>query len=154
MQPVDPRSKKRRRLFNILGAVLFVLVVAAVLVPHNLVSHLAKDEISAVKTVRALKDLEQQYAATHPSNGFTCDLALLKPALSDKEQIHEGLLFSEGYKFSLAGCEPGSDGVAVRFKAAAIPVKPGETGVRTFCIDQTGRLQYALDGSPENCQPI
>src|ERR1700753_1934748 len=140
MQPSDLRSRKRRRLFNILGAVIFLFVVAAVMIPHFLVSRIAKDEIGAVGTVRALQSLERQYASTRPSKGFTYDLTLLKPALSDKEQIREGFLFSEGYKFSLDGCEPDSDGVAKRFRVEAIPVEPGKSGVRAFCIDQTGPL--------------
>jgi hypothetical protein len=146
-------KKPRSRWFRVLGAVLLALVLAAILIPHNLVSHIAHDEASSATSLRSVKKLEQRYAAAHPS-GFTCDFSVLKPELSEEEQIHGGFLFSEGYKFSLTGCEADANGVAVRFKAFAIPVKLGETGVRTFCMDQTGELQYSLNGSPQNCQPM
>jgi len=64
--------------FSILGTVTFVLILAAILIPHNMVSRVVHDEISAVGSLRAIRDLELRYAAAHPSKGFTCDFALLK----------------------------------------------------------------------------
>jgi type IV pilus assembly protein PilA len=148
-------TKRRSRVVSILGVVIFVLILAAILIPHNMVSRMAHDEASAMESLHALKDLELRYAVAHPSKGFTCDFALLKTeARSSGEQIQEGFLFSEGYKFSLTGCEADSEGVAVRYKATAIPVLPGKTGFRAFCTDQTGELRYAANGSPESCQPL
>jgi hypothetical protein len=148
-------TKRRSKVLSIVGVVTFVLVLAAIWIPHNMVSRVAHDEVSAEQSLRALTNLELRYAAAHPSKGFACDFALLKTEpFSSGEEIHEGLLFSEGYKFSLTGCEANSEGVAVRCKATAVPVLPGKTGYRAFCIDQTGELRYAANGSPESCQPL
>jgi hypothetical protein len=137
--PTNARVKKRRSpVLPILGVGTFVLVLAAILIPHQMVSRVARDEISAVESLRALTNLELRYA-THPSQGFTCDFGLLKTeASSNGKQTHEGFLFSdsfEGYKFSLAGCEVDAKGVVVRYKATAVPLLPGQTGFRAFCTD-------------------
>jgi type IV pilus assembly protein PilA len=155
----NPRVIKRRRaVLPIIGAVALVLVLAAILIPHNMVSRVAHDEANAMYSLRALNNLELRYAAAHRSKGFTCEFALLKTAaLSNGEHIHDGFLFSdsfEGYKFSITGCEVDPNGVVARFKATAVPVLPGKTGFRAFCIDQTGELRYAANGSPESCRPL
>jgi type IV pilus assembly protein PilA len=142
----------------ILEAVIFVLVLAAILIPGQVVSHVARDEATAMESLHALADLEHRYAAAHPSKGFTCDFAMLKAeAPSNGQQIRQGFLFSdsfEGYKFSLTGCEVDPKGVAVRYKATAVPLLPGKTGFRAFCTDQTGDLRYGVNGSAESCRPL
>jgi hypothetical protein len=157
--PTNAHVKKRRsRVLLILGAVIFVLILADIWIPHNIVSRLARNEVSAMYSLRALTNLEIRYAAAHPSQGFTCEFAQLKTATpSTGEHTHEGFLFSdsyEGYKFSLTGCEFDSKGVAVRYKATAVPLLPEKTGVRAFCTDQTGELLYGVNGSAESCKPI
>jgi type IV pilus assembly protein PilA len=150
-------TKRRGLVLPILGAI-FVLLLAAVLIPHNMVSRLAHDEASAVSGLRALTSLELGYAAAHPSKGFTCDLAQLKTEVpSTGDHTREGFVFSdqfEGYTFSLTGCEADSEGVVVRYKATAVPALPGKTGVRAFCTDQTGELRFSVNGSPEACRPL
>jgi len=155
---IAPIKKRRSRVLLIVGAVIFVLILAAIWIPHNVVSRLARDEVSAMNSLRALKNFELRYAAAHPSKGFTCEFALLKTAPPPNgEHIHEGFLFSDsfdGYKFSLTGCEVDAKGVVVRYKATAVPLLPGKTGVRAFCIDQTGELLYGVNGSAESCRPL
>jgi hypothetical protein len=144
--------------FAIIGSVILVLIVAAIWIPHNMVSRVAHDEISAVNGLRGLTSLETRYATAHPSKGFTCDFALLKTeALSSRDPTHDGFLFSdpfEGYKFSLTGCEADPEGVVVRYKATAVPVLPGKTGFRAFCTNQTGEFLIGNDGSVESCRPL
>jgi len=123
-----------------------------------MVSRVALDESNALQSLHALTKLELQYAAAHPSERFSCDFARLKTeASSNREQAHEEFLFSdsfEGYKFSLAGCEFDLKGVAIRYKATAIPPLPGKSGIRAFCTDETGEMRYGLNSSPESCRPL
>jgi hypothetical protein len=153
-----PIKKRRSRVLLILGAVIFVLILADIWIPHNIVSRLARNEINAMESLRALTNLEIRYAAAHPSQGFTCEFAQLKTASpSTGEHTHEGFLFSdsyEGYKFSLTGCEFDSKKVTVRYKATAVPLLPGKSGVRAFCTDQTGELLYGVNGSAESCRSL
>jgi hypothetical protein len=153
-----PIKKRRSSALAILGAVTLVLIFAAFWIPHNMVSRLARNESSAIYSLRALKNLELQYAAVNPSKGFTCEFALLKAVASlNGDHLHEGFLFSdsvEGYKFSLSGCEVSPNGVVVRFKAIAVPLLDRESGARAFCIDQTGVILYGNDGSVESWRPL
>ena len=148
----------RFRMLAIIGSVLLVLIVAAIWIPHNMVSRVAHDEVSAMNALRGLTSLETGYARSHPSKGFTCDFALLKTEVpSNRDPTHDGFLVSdpfEGYKFSLGGCEIDPKGVVVRYKATAVPVLPGKTGVRAFCINQTGELRFGVNESPETCRPL
>jgi hypothetical protein len=148
----------RFRVLATTGSVILVLIVAAIWIPHNMVSRLAHDETSAASGLRGLTSLETSYATAHPSKGFTCDFALLKTEVpSNRDPTHDGFLFSdpfEGYKFSLTGCEADSEGVVLRYRATAVPVLPGKTGVRAFCIDQTGELRFGVNESPETCRPL
>jgi hypothetical protein len=153
-----PVKKRPFSVLAILGVVTLVLIVALVWIPHNMVSRIARNESGAVYNLRALTKLELRYAAANPSKGYTCEFALLKTvATPNEEHIHEGFLFSdsvEGYKFSLTGCEVNPNGVVVRYKATAVPLLPGKTGVRAFCTDQTREFQYGLNGSAESCRPL
>jgi hypothetical protein len=119
---------------------------------------MARNESSAAESLRALTVFEHRYAAAHPSKGFTCEFAQLKSeAPLNGERTKEELLSnssSNGYKFELKGCEVNSNGAVVRYKATAVPLLPEKTGLRTFCIDEIGELQYALNESAENCRPL
>jgi hypothetical protein len=44
----------------ILGAVTLILILAAILIPGQIVSRVARDETSAMESLRALTDLELQ----------------------------------------------------------------------------------------------
>lgn len=140
------------------GAVASVLILAAILIPHFTVSTLARNEANAMESLHALTKLQHRYATEYPLKGFACDFVQLKTgALSNGENGHEGFLNSdsfEGYKFSLSGCEADPNGVAVRYKATAVPLQPGKTGVRAFCTDQTGELFYGASGTAESCRPL
>lgn len=153
----NPRTRRRRRILTITVLVVSAIILAAILVPHNMVSRIAHDEANAMHSLRTLWQLESSYAAAHPSKGFTCDFAELKTIAPSDVQVQEGFLFSqtfEGYKFTIAGCEVDSKGVVVRYRATAVPLLPGKTGVRAFCKDQTGELLYGVDGTAASCRPL
>ena len=156
-QITRPVSRRSTALL-IVGAVTFVLIVAAILIPCFRVSPIAHHEAYAVGSLRALAKLEVRYAAEHPSEGFTCEFAQLYiEASSDGEQPHEGFPLSdsfEGYKFSVTRCEVNPKGIVIGYKATAVPLLPGKTGFRAFCTDQTGELQFGVNESPESCRPL
>jgi hypothetical protein len=58
MAKILRRSRVKKHLLPILGAVTLVLILAAILIPHNIVSRVARDEASAAQSLRALTDLE------------------------------------------------------------------------------------------------
>jgi hypothetical protein len=134
-----------------------VLSLAALLVPtlDGPNSHRAAREATAAGNLRRLVTLQDSYSASHPDKGFSCQLSLLKsPKSSNGDYDPDEFLLSEthaGYRITLTGCEPGPNGLATLYRAIAVPLEPGKSGVRAFCIDQTGALWYDASGSPENC---
>jgi hypothetical protein len=134
-----------------------MLSLAALFVPvlDGPNSHRAAREATAVGHLRRLTTLQNSYSASHPDKGFACQLSLLKsanPANGDYDP--DEFLLSEafvGYRITLTGCEPEPNGLVMRYRAIAVPLEPGKSGVRAFCTDQTGALWYDPSGSPENC---
>lgn len=157
------RVTKRRSVLlpilgRVLGTVIFILIPAAILIPHFMVSTVARNEINAVESLRTLTVLEHRYAAAHPSKGFACELTQLRPETPLRgERKREEFIAnnsSNGYKFELKACEADPNGIAVRYKATAVPLVPEKTGYRAFCTDETGELQDAVNGSAESCRPL
>lgn len=128
------------------------------MVPHMMVSSVARDEAAAARTLRLLADIETQYAKTNPSRGYTCVFATLKAeAASIQNQSQQEFPSSDsymGYKYSLTGCEVGQTGVVLRYKATAVPLVPTRSGYRAFCIDQSMELRYGLNEHPETCRSL
>ena len=61
----------------------FIFVFAAVLVVftqsfHDKYFGMAKNEATALSTLKKINTLESQYAATHPTKGFACELSPLQ----------------------------------------------------------------------------
>jgi len=91
--------KRRSSVLAIAGLVTLVLVVAAIWIPHNIVSRVAHDEASTANGLRALTSLERQYAAARPSQGFSCDFAQLKTEVpSSGDHTREGFLFADPFE--------------------------------------------------------
>jgi len=131
-----------------------VLLLAAVWIPHNILSNAARNEASAARNLRILGDLENQFVKMYPAQGYTCDFSALQSlASSTGGQFRRQFPMSEsfeGYKYSLGGCEDDQKGVVSRFKATAVPLVPKKTGFRAFCIDQTLELRYGMNEHPGN----
>src|SRR5215468_12440848 len=134
------------------GFLLSVLLVFA-FSPHFHDSHagVRQNESAAVGSLRKIHDLQGEYAAAHPKEGFACQLQRLRPAEATATAYDPttALLSGEwsGYKFVLAGCTRTEKGVVVRYQITAAPITPGLTGVRAFCADESGTLFYAESGS-------
>jgi len=136
-----------------IGILSLVALLTPVLDGPN--SHRAAREATAVGNLHRLATLQASYSASHPNKGFACQLSLLKSNKSASGGYDpDEFLLSEtyaGYRITLTGCEPGTNGVVHSYRAIAVPREPGKSGVRAFCTDQTGALWYDAGGSPENC---
>lgn len=107
---------------------------------------------SAVGSVRTINTSEVTYASTYPEVGFTCTLRELAgqggsaqgAGLID-EQFASGRRV--GYIFELSNC---TGNPRRTYTVTATPEKPGTTGQRTYCSDQSGVIRFTI-GSAENC---
>jgi hypothetical protein len=154
--PNDPQSatkaSPRRKLWLLIFpffAVCTILMVTAALYPLLVVGgphrreHM--DETSSVATLRTIHSLQNKYAATHPKKGFACELASLK--LEDFQKTNS----QSGYQFAVSDCHANSSGLVVHYQATAVPVEPGTSSLRTFCMDDSGVLWFSTAGSGADC---
>jgi type IV pilus assembly protein PilA len=102
----------------------------------------------------AIAQAENQRAAIHPDQGFTCSLATLfpqqpqsnspaganlSPSLADEE--------ANGYRFALSGCDGNP---ATKYRVTAVPLDP-EAEIKAFCVDQSGIVKSTSPDNISNC---
>jgi hypothetical protein len=152
------RPKKRWQKDLIVAlVVVLILCAAASFIPvlDGPNSHRVAREAIAVGNIRRISDLQNRYSAAHPEIGFTCQLPLLKSTAPSADAYDpERFLVDDsylGYRFKLDGCDPDASGMVSHYRAIAVPVEPGKSGVRAFCMDQSRVLWYDSDGSADNC---
>jgi hypothetical protein len=130
---------------------LFLLLLLTSPWWHDIVG---KHETAAVRSLEGIHTLEVRYYADHTAKGFSCKLEPLRSyAAKDGTDPAEEALggMSRGYTFSIVRCVPEEDGVVSRYAIEAVPVKPGDSGVRAICTDQTGQVYYDQEGDGEAC---
>jgi len=150
------RQGKRRWVpFSLIAlCILFAWICIPVLDGPN--SRLAAREAASVGTLRSIVKLQGSYAVTHPTIGFACELSRLTseaPVKNDYVIQGDFLMSGErvGYKFAIADCRADPSGVATYYQITAVPREPGESGIRTFCTDESGQLWYDSVGLSVNC---
>ena len=117
---------------------------------------MAANESAAVGALRTFNALENQYAAAHADRGFACEFRLLQKTEQRggvaARNLTEALSGKScGYNFAFIGCAADGDGIVAHYQVAAVPVKPGVTGLRAFCTDQTSVLFYDDEASTSQC---
>jgi type IV pilus assembly protein PilA len=128
-----------------------ILIVAAIAIPNLLRARIAANESSAVASVRALMTAEIRYVAGHPEAGFTCSLSDLSAARLISAPLASGQ--KTGYVFELQNCSGGpSGGANEKYQVMAHPLMRNQTGIRTFCSDESGVIKVIeAAGSAEAC---
>jgi hypothetical protein len=119
----------------------------------------AANEAATVGAVRTLNTAEITYAATFPTQGFTCALSDLGGmGGGNGVSEHQAMLIDprlangrkNGYVFALSGCNgmPSS-----RFSITAVPADP-TSGTRAFCSDESAVIRFSTDGKADSCLSI
>ncbi len=132
------------------GILIFLRLLYA---PHG---RLNGNEAVALAKLRSVVTLQNEYARTHATKGFACELHLLKPVGAAEHAEYDPLRFlttgtESGYKYSLANCRADTKGVFVQYEISAVPIEQGRTGFHAFCTDHSGVLWYDPEGSATNC---
>ncbi|MGA8150955.1 MAG: hypothetical protein WB952_08405 [Terriglobales bacterium] len=115
----------------------------------------SSNEASAINALRTLMTAQVSYAALYPARGYTCSLPDLGGMGGTDRNEHQAMLIDprlasgrkNGYRFNFSGC---GGSPAARFNATAVPVE-GNSGMRTFCSDQSGVVRSSSDPNPDSC---
>jgi hypothetical protein len=140
-----------------IGCLILLFAFLAFLSPtfHDSYFGVAKNEVTAVGSLRKIHELEDAYATAHPDSGFVCQLKQLR--LTENTTVVYGKPMNlptgewVGYKFEIIGCIPEKNGVFTHYQVPAVPLQFGISGVRAFCTDQSGDVFYAHNGSGSEC---
>jgi len=134
-------------------ALLFAFFLLSFTSFHDKYFGVAKNEATAVASLRKIYELENAYAAEHRDDGFACQLSQLRSKEKMPDANPMNLLTGEwiGYKFEIVGCIQEKNGVFAHYQATAVPRRLGSSGVRAFCTDQSGDIFYDHTGSAAEC---
>jgi type IV pilus assembly protein PilA len=152
------KKQKGFSLIELLIVVAIILIIAAIAIPNLLRSKIAANESSAVGSVRTINTAEVTYQSSW-GQGFAPTLAalggttaicgggatstnacLIDPLLSVAPNTKSGYIFAAQGTLLVAGVRNG-------FEVNANPAAPQTTGVRMFCADQTGLIQFMTPGT-------
>jgi type IV pilus assembly protein PilA len=125
-----------------------ILIIAAIAIPNLLRARMAANESSAIAGIQSLIRAEITYTVNHPDAGFTCSLSDLAGAGSISGRLANGQM--NGYGFELQNCGEGVAGNDIspktKFQVWAYPMMKNQTGIRTFCADESGVIK-AIDAA-------
>jgi len=145
--------------------VIVVVLVLAVLLAHTLLHSIAPaNEFSAISTVRSIQSAQLKYAQTYPALGFADTITKLGPAPpgTQPDPNHANLLDAvlacstqpcarSGYLFAV---DQTSGTPVTSFRITAVPVVPGKTGGRGFCVTGLGSISADPAGGKACSVPI
>jgi len=127
-----------------------VLIIAAIAIPNLLRARMAANEAAAIRSVGVLVVSEVSYSSSHPDAGYTCSLTDLADAGLIDKRLASGQAY--GYVFELLRCHAGAGSRAnATYQVVAYPVVRDQSGRRSFCSDESGKIQADVTGSREHC---
>jgi type IV pilus assembly protein PilA len=133
-----------------LAAIPVILIIAAIAIPNLLRARIAANEASAIRSVHILVTSEVAYSSSHREAGHTCLLSDLADAELVDARLASGR--ENGYVFELLSCRAAAQSAAnVKYQVVAYPAVRDQTGIRSFCADETGAILADVTGSREHC---
>ncbi len=144
-----------------IGASIPILIVMAVAIPSTLRARIAANETEAIAHIRAVQTAEREIARFN--GGFFLESECLAtprsclPSWAGGPVLTNPVGRQRGYRFEFYSGPSAAPGEIDRRRAvaqslssyavAASPLEPGQTGIRLFCGDSSGRVCY---GAPRN----
>lgn len=132
-------------LIELLVVVAILLVIMAMAIPSMLRARIAANEASAVNAVRSITTAQISYIISYPDSGYGATLDNLGPGPGLPDPTHAGLLPASlgSAPYQHSGYQFTSTGTKLGFTAAAVPLTPGTSGVRSFCTDTPAAIYYS-----------
>jgi type IV pilus assembly protein PilA len=150
----------------LVGGVVVVGMVAAIAIPSLLRARVAANESVAIGNLRTVVSAQHAYASAN--QGFFDQLECLatpiqcvpaypadSPSFLDTSFLN---VRRSGYEYRFIPGPPAPPDVVQGGQVSptslggwayvAVPLQPGQSGVRSFCADMSGQICYRPDGSP------
>jgi prepilin-type N-terminal cleavage/methylation domain-containing protein len=126
-------------LVEIMVVVAIVAILAAISIPNLLRARLNTNEAVAQAALKTVSTAEIEYRLSNTQYATLVELAV---PLSRPPYIDDALAagIKNGYSFVA------SDITDVTFHCSAVPVTPGLTGVRSFCVTEDGVIRVQAAG--------
>jgi type IV pilus assembly protein PilA len=135
--------------------IAIILIIAAIAILNLLRARIAANESSAVSVIRTINVAEQVYRTAF--GGYACDLSILggegRSAATSTPHLVDSDIASghkHGYRFEIRNCTS-SDGGAKKYQVIGYPEAFNQTGVRTFCSDESAVIRFVSKGSGDEC---
>jgi hypothetical protein len=131
------------------GFFYLALVIAAILIPHMMVSRVAGDEASAVAAMRSINRAQAAYADKHANKGFASTLSELGQG-SGADVIDQDLAVGRKmhYTFAMTAGPADLHGRITMYSIVARPERFGKDGVRSFFNDESRVIRYTAEDRP------
>lgn len=131
--------------------VVFVVVLLLYFLirwPEHVYERIRGNQTSAVLTLRDICRAEANYASIYPTVRFSSSLSGLGGAQCATPSPTAACLVDQatasgskaGYKFVYTAV-PGASGNNVSFRVSASPLKPGDTGLDYYFVDESCRIR-------------
>jgi type II secretory pathway pseudopilin PulG len=162
---------------SMLMMVAIIGIIAAIAIPSLLRARVSANESATIGNLRTMVSAQEAYAASAGSYGPPECLAspskqgcIVNYPANGPEFLDQDLASAStvksGYRLRFVGgsrrpTRTNPNGIA-EYCYAATPVTAGQTGVRSFGVDQTGRVCFARSAAnlcasgslPEDCEPL
>ncbi len=164
MNPTDrtPRHEEGFTLIELLIVMSIILILMTLAMPQAMKVYKQAHETSAIQSLRSIGSAEASYNSAYPANGFSCALAPLggvpgsgAPSAQAAQVLDPGLATGtkSGYLFNVTNCTKvtvNNTDMFTGYNATAVPVSPGKSGDRGFCMDENNLIKFDPTGGT-NC---